>query len=414
MQYETRILNSLLDSYENSLLFRGENKVAVHISYSFTKKNIPAYYDESSMAFEEIHGAANHLEEMGFVKVIWKGNRKNHIIQKVILCDEKIPEIYSFLHRTPKKKQQENQLFVLYELEKECDTPIASRFISWLKERISEGKTVKEYLNLEDSEETERLIRAISSLEKNQEEIYIREFSIRCFGDSKMLEKRWNLIGKIMRRFSEKYQDMDNEAIFAEYGIYHTPNYVYIKGSGCIYVGREKKNTINLKNLSQGIGLSGEDLDSLEWAITFPVKNVITIENLTTFFRWKESDSILIYLGGYHNQVRRRLLKKLYQSFPDARYLHFGDIDVGGFEIYQDLCRRTEIPFEPWLMGIEQLEQYRSYTKKLTENDRKRLESLLRKAEYKEVWPVLRYMKEHGVKLEQESIIKETVVFGDQ
>ena len=66
MQYETRILNSLLDSYENSLMFRGENKVAVHISYSFTKKNIPAYYDESSMAFEEIHGAANHLEEMGF------------------------------------------------------------------------------------------------------------------------------------------------------------------------------------------------------------------------------------------------------------------------------------------------------------------------------------------------------------
>ena len=90
MPYETRILNALLNSYENSLLSRGENKVAVHISYAFTKKNMPAYFDESSMAYEEIHGGAEHLEELGFIKIIWKGNQKNHIIQKVLLCEEKI------------------------------------------------------------------------------------------------------------------------------------------------------------------------------------------------------------------------------------------------------------------------------------------------------------------------------------
>ena len=56
-------------------------------------------------------------------------------------------------------------------------------------------------------------------------------------------------------------------------------------------------------------------------------------------------------------------------------------------------------------MGMEQLKKYQSYTKKLTENDQKRLEGLLEKEEYRKVWPVLCYMAEHGEKLEQESII---------
>ena len=134
------------------------------------------------------------------------------------------------------------------------------------------------------------------------------------------------------------------------------------------------------------------------------MKRIITIENLTTFFRWEESDSILIYLGGYHNAVRRKFLQKLYRIFPYAEYLHFGDIDVGGFEIYRDLCRRTGIPFCTYNMGISELEQYEQYTKKLTVNDRKRLDILLNNEEYEKVWPVLNYMREHGEKLEQESI----------
>lgn len=55
-------------------------------------------------------------------------------------------------------------------------------------------------------------------------------------------------------------------------------------------------------------------------------------------------------------------------------------------------------------MGISELEQYEQYTKKLTVNDRKRLDILLNNEEYEKVWPVLNYMREHGEKLEQESI----------
>ena len=404
MQYETRILHALLDSYESSSLSRGENKVSVHVAFPFTRKTMPAYFDESSLAYENIHAAVKHLEELGYVQAVWKGKKENHILQKAVLCEDKVEEVYRYIGRMPKKEQQNLQLKALERLSEECGTPTASAFICWLMERLKQGKTVKEYLELEDTIGTKQLIRAISAIERNQEETYLREFSIRCFGDSKMLERRLSLIGKIMRRFSESYEGMDNDAILAEHGIYRTPNYVYIKGCGCLRMGKESRCTVYLAELHQGIGLSGEDLDTLQWMDNSSVQKIITIENLTTFFRWDEKDSILVYLGGYHNGVRRQMLQKLYSAFPQAEYLHFGDIDVGGFEIYRDLCRRTGISFRPYLMGIEQLQQYGEYVKELTENDRKRLDDLLEKEEYREVWPVLQYMKENGGKLEQECI----------
>lgn len=404
MQYESGILHALLDTYENSLLSRGENKVAVHIAFPFTKKSMPAYFDESSLAFEDIHAAVKHLEQLGYVQIVWKRGKEDHIIQKVILNAECVPDVYRYIKRIPKSELSVQQLQILGRLAGECRTPAAAAFISWLRERLQQGKSVKEYLELEDTEETERLIRAIMAIEENREEGYIREFSVRCFGDTKMLEKRLGLIGKIMRRFSDAYEDMDIYAILAEHSIYHTPNYVYMKGAGRLRAGAGEACDIDLRSLRQGIGLSGEDLDKLCWTDLSEVTRVITIENLTTFFRWEEENSILIYLGGYHNNVRKKLLQNIHAMLPHAEYLHFGDIDVGGFEIYRDLCKRTGIAFQPYLMGIEQLREYNDCTRKLTDNDHKRLALLMEKEEDSGIAVVLEYMSRHGVKLEQESI----------
>ena len=183
------------------------------------------------------------------------------------------------------------------------------------------------------------------------------------------------------------------------------PDYVYIKGKGELLFEDDPDSVINLSCLKQGIGLAGEDVGKVRIRKNSGIKKILTIENLTTFFRWQEKDSLMIYLGGYHNSVRRKLLELLYQDFPKAEYLHFGDIDVGGFEIYRDLCRKTGIPFKTYHMGIEELEKYEAYTQELTGNDRKRLAALIQKAESegKDI-RVLLYMKEKGRKLEQEGI----------
>ena len=115
---------------------------------------------------------------------------------------------------------------------------------------------------------------------------------------------------------------------------------------------------------------------------------------------------MLIYLGGYHNSVRRELLELIHRQLPDARYLHFGDIDAGGFEIYEDLCAKTGIPFQQYYMSLQILKEYERYGKRLTVNDRKRVKDMRRKRSgvYDDV---LDYMLERNVKLEQECIDRE-------
>lgn len=405
LQYESRILHALLDSYENSLLSRGENKIEVHITFPFTKKTVPEYFDETSLIYEKFHACMKELEQKGYIKILWKKGKENHIIRKIQLNDAFA--VYDYLKRTPKEEWEMKNLQILEQMKENCKTPVAGAFICYLIERISNGKTVKEYIDLSDIKKTEKIINVLTNIENNKEECYIREFSVRCLSDTKQFQSMLGVIGKIMKRFSEQFAEMDIHAILAEYLIYDTPNYVYFKGDGKLYFSKEADLGIELKILKQGIGLAGEDLNLVRVMGNSGLKKIITIENLTSFFRCNEDNSLIIYLGGYHNSSRRHLLQMIYKEMPDKEYLHFGDIDVGGFEIYEDLCRKTGIPFELYHMGIEELKKYSQYTKQLTSNDQKRLKNMVeqkRKESECKYLEVLEYMENCGIKLEQECV----------
>ena len=68
------------------------------------------------------------------------------------------------------------------------------------------------------------------------------------------------VVGKILARFGEGLEDMDIYGILAEYSVYHTPDYVYIKGKGELLFEDDPDSVINLSCLKQGIGLAGEDV----------------------------------------------------------------------------------------------------------------------------------------------------------
>ena len=400
VQYDKRVINKLLDTYENSLLSIGKNKRNVKIELRFTRTVLPEYFDESSFVYENIHIQMRNLEEEGLVKIVWKDQKVDYVIQKVQLNMERLTQAYAFVRRTPKcNLEEENQMFLAeYYNDETGEIPITREFARHLQERLNNHQSVKEFINLSKIEETRRLFVALSSVEKNRKPCYIREFSIEHFQDSKYFEQIKNQAVKIFRRFHSEYASMESAEILAEYGIYHTPNYVYLKGDMVIVIDGEP---IKLRTLNQGLGISGEDLRKVTFSDLSRIKQVITIENLTTFFRWHEPDSLIIYLGGYHNGIRRTLLKKIYQELPRISYYHFGDIDAGGFSILKDLRNKTGIPFKMYRMDIETLKCYEKYGKALTDSDRIRLKEMEKDEEIQEV---VSYMLLHNLKLEQECI----------
>lgn len=401
-RYDKKIMDRLLDSYEESTLFDGKNKMTVHIAFPFNKKNIPAYFDESSLVYEEIHAAMQELEWRGFIDIIWRKGKEGHIISKVVLRTENLEEAYAYVSRVSKADRIRENRALLAKLRERFDTPVYQAFIEYLDGRLKNAQPVKEFIDLSNPEETEIFLTGIGEIERNDRNCYIREFSIEHFHDSKVFESMRGKIVRVMRTFGEGYEEKDLNEILAEYGIYHTPNYVYFKGNVSIRVG---ECPFQVGELRQGLGISGEDIDRVCFEDGARIRKVITIENLTTFFRWEEEESLMIYLGGYHNSVRRILLQKVYHTFPDACYCHFGDIDVGGFLIYEDLCRKTGIPFTCCRMDLDTLTEYEAYGKALTENDRAGIERILKENPDVQYADVLEYMLSAGVKLEQECIV---------
>lgn len=406
VRYDKLVINKLLDSYESSLLSTGENERTIHIEVKFTKTFLPAYFDESSEAYETIHIQMHRLEEEGLIQIVWKNKKENHIIQKVRLNVDNLNSVYAYVKRTPKSELIRLNVEMLKEYCEQLNSTsltVCRKFIMFLLERLEENKTVKEYIQLDNMNESRILLSAIQAVEQNDKSLYVREFSILNFQDSKVFELLASKIHHIFIRFDDTYKSNDMTEWLAEHNIYQTPNFVYLKGNTKICVGNE---VVDLSCFHHGLGISGEDINRIEILKNTKVNKIITIENLTTYFRWQETESLIIYLGGYHNVVRRNLLQKIYKTFPDARYYHFGDIDVGGFEIYRDLCDKTGIPFEMYRMNLEVLMKYESFGKKLTQNDRKRFEAMLVNVR-ESVKDLIMYMLEHDVKLEQECVALE-------
>ena len=361
----------------------------------------------------------NELEERRYIHIVWQSGKQNHIISKVILLPEMLEEAYRYVKRVPKSELVASNLAMIEECMESYDTPVCRKFVMYLRDRLLKHQAVKEYIDLADMDKTKQMLRAVYEIESNSQECYLREFSIKVFHDSKGLENMRGKLSKIFYNFGASFGEMvtvetdagesdiserDFSELLAEYGIYHTPNYVYFKGAITLTI---RENVYRIETLKQGIGISGEDLPFCRFEDVSAVKRIITIENLTTFFRWNEPNSLIIYLGGYHNSVRRSLLKEVYAVLPEAKYYHFGDIDAGGYEIYGDLCRKTGIPFELYHMDLETLSAYRRYGKELTTNDRKRLEKIQNKADLQKegVQEVISYMLANNVKLEQECVI---------
>ena len=245
--------------------------------------------------------------------------------------------------------------------------------ISYAREqmlRIERNKNV-EYFD-GDMEAYADMLRMTREVLTNEDECFIRDFSIRLFSDSKKAETYRSKVESLLFSYGDY---ADKNSILEEQGILKTPAYVMLKGAAEICFEEE---TINLNSLGGDIGLSTESLKNVK-NVNVTGRRVITVENLTSFHDYVDPDALIIYLGGFHNRAKRELLKLIYAGNPDKEYRHFGDIDAGGFYILEHLKKKTGISFKMLLMDKGTLIKNRDRAKKLTANDIVRLKNLSEK-----------------------------------
>ncbi len=380
------ILETLLDQYESSRRFSGQHKVERKVQVSVSRL-FPQYLDHADYdTFTAVNEAIITLERQDLIIV--KRDRAR-ICQSIQLNLDTLALAYRYLDRTPKKDIQSALAELLTRYQGQND--VLDRFCLSQLERIAVNKSVAYFSN--DLAEFEQILIAVAALHQVRTEMFTRDFSVRIFKDSKAFDR---ISSKVVNLLLEYGDFPEKDQVLTSLNLVKNPTYVHFKGAGVLVLRGQR---IDLSVLSGDIALSAAVLPDIE-SIIATGGEVMTVENLTSFHLVTGAGRLLIYLGGFHNQVRRDFIVKVQAQNPQATYYHFGDIDAGGFQILQHLRRQTGIDFRPWKMDLPTLQKYAAYAQPLTDNDRKRLEALLETEFHAEI----RYMLEHNIKLEQEAV----------
>ena len=395
MEYSKDIISRLLDIYErrNGYAKRPEELRSIQFEVS---KEYPIYKDRyDNEKYRDINTAIEKNVTAGLI-IAEKDQTGRY--SKIKLNIARVDDCYTLLKRTSIPDKCEKVLSILEKAD--CaGNFLIGRVVSDFCEQIKAYKKLPYDLGY-DARRVGEVLQVLATVTKLTSETYIRNFSTALFKDSKRFQREYrSTIESILFDYTDDVVEKDD--ILGYYNLYENPTYVLIKGNARICFD---ESAIELSEMPGGIALSNGSLAGIH-KISVKTDKVITVENLTTYHDCDEPDAVYIYLGGYHNTSKQKLLELIYENNGDKEYYHEGDLDVYGFLILENLISKTQIPFKPLLMDVETIERfYRAgLYKTLTARDRKMIDSKKdgQLSAYKDV---LEYMLEYNCKVEQESI----------
>ena len=337
--YEEKMLLLLVEKYRKSKKDSGTGRINRRTQI----KPMELYrgYNRNDGDLEQINAineTADKYREKGFLTFEMK--KFSNEISSIYLVDEKVEEAERYLtehYQYESKHEKMKQVKRIIEQYRGY-SPVADRECAKLQVSLDKNVVPKDY------EQTKEVLRALIFIERNERPLYVREASMLIYGSSKYLEDNTlDVVCGLIRKFRGKPCDENElqDEILSEYRIVKEKQKICLKGD--IVIVKSGK-TLELGNFRSGVEFYADELDKIERIIVND-QRFITVENKTSYMRCKEADTAYFYLGGYASRFQRDFLKMIYGDNPGVQYLHFGDIDAGGFYIHENLCRITGIPF---------------------------------------------------------------------
>ena len=387
----------LLDVYENSVTYKGQN--IKNQSFAIKPEKIFYEYNGDYTDQDEVNQFNREMQSlMEFEFVILDYERGIPVISKIKLNTNSINEIYSVLKREDitVKRNREIKMYTQYMGVHD----IMDAFCKSQVERLNDYKDAKY-----TSDIAINILKLLKYVLGNNSDIMERELSVAVLGDTKLFEKSYkSRICSIIEEYGELELDLSvldkkekEKAILEEYQVFSNPSYIFFKGNVDIHYVDGNSISVTPDN---PIAILSEAIARIEM-IKVNSNRIVTVENLTSYNRINDNKSTFIYLSGYHNTVKQSFLKKIAENNSGVSWFHFGDIDPDGYYILKNLVEKTGIAFVPLYMDVQQLINCKQYCKPLEKNDMVKANSLLKFHFYDEV---MEFMLANNCKLEQEII----------
>ena len=409
-EWKEQLLSKLLDQYEKSVTYAGENKVkqvfSVKPSDIFKGYNKDFLPPEQFFQEKEFERLIRQMESEGLIHVV---PPNTGILRQICAVPERWEDYYACLNRT-EKNILKKRLEEVYHRFCQCDLLEAygKEKLQTLKNsrarKLDEKKVEKE---ITEAEAIWNLVQFLKENQEKQRTTLEREMSEAVLHDSKQWEKiyRKKVCGILEHTglYDEPLAELEEErerqtALLEEFYIYSNPAYIYLKGDAriCLEDGRELRI---YHDLPMSI-----PFETFQKAKSIHIRDaaLMMVENLTSFHRLEREHIFYLFLSGYHTRTKQALLQRIARENPGLSWYHFGDLDPDGLAIAGHLIRKTGLPFQLCAMGVRELQRFQTYTKPLEAPDRAKAEAMIKQGS--SYAGILRYMLEHNCKLEQKII----------
>jgi hypothetical protein len=212
------------------------------------------------------------------------------------------------------------------------------------------------------------------------EEFLERVFSKRCLRDSKYFVNHLRAkTASVLSQFKLGSRDLSADEILQEAGLFRSSDELLFTGPISIEINNQ---TIDFTPLKYGAAIGARTVKELEIS-ALKADTIITIENKASYREYcsqMDDNTFVIYLAGFPGPMKRLFMYKLYghaQKYCQGiRFLHWGDIDLGGFRIFKSL--KDVVPtLEAYLMDASTLLMHRDQCQELSKGYGIQLQKLL-------------------------------------
>lgn len=431
----TVILNALLDIYERHDPTRPFTRA---IRVRLDELDLPGYASQLDPAPRQTaNEQMQALERRGFVRLAWLPGETGHLLDAVTLFPEHAAGLFPWLGRPPVAAQAAALRELLLgerfrftgETSPPCppllrgeggDAPPPSQgggrgvgpdwrllAIDHTLAQLRAGKSPTPF-TLADPDFNRALLAALVALDTVIEETPYRAFSVRTFNDSKAFEPLKAALATLARRHGPGWGELTPEEALRELGLTANPTHVFLCGPWRL-IGASGQ-VVALGDFHPAAGVPSvmiAEVQRVEVDVV-AVQRVVCVENLASFYeliRYEGEGLAALCLWGNPAPAVRHLLARLIETLPESVPLQvWADLDYGGLNILAQLRKLVSPRFSPYRMDAATLDAHTRWARPLTENDRRLLVRLQGHASLADMQPVITYMLDRGLKLEQEAV----------
>lgn len=307
-----------------SLADPGEAQARKSISLRFTTASFPQYgkiegYAEKAQCHAnlELAASANAIA----IDWDWRAGDKAHV-NAIRLVDA--DALSAHLGKVPRWRLVESAAERLGPLEGEF--PVVEQVLDAWRRGVQIRGTGPS--DVEDWVDAATVLRHLSGY--SGVDIFMRRLSIQLFSNSKRIEQLFPILD-VLDAGEYGLPTREREEVAAKIGLIDFPREWAISGDVQI--------TTQERSIQPGLPYGSCVAESISgFNGTEGVRIILSIENKTTFFEASKlrpigSGLAIVYTAGMPSPSWRRAYKQLLDACPNAKLLHFGDMDAGGFRI---------------------------------------------------------------------------------